>query len=127
VEGQLAAKGAEARAAQAEFRARLEAGDDEPRRIRVEMLKREARDEAWKAGALRFKTGLEERLGEARRVLHDLDDPLVNVAERITEERNRALVRVALLEQAIRRHRDTFPDEDDPSDADLELWQMVGR
>jgi hypothetical protein len=91
------------------------------------MLKREARDESWKAGALRFKTGLEERLGEARRVLRDLDDPLVNVADRVVEERNRALVRVALLEDAVRRHRDGFPSDDDPSDADVELWKTVGR
>jgi hypothetical protein len=123
VEGQLAAKAAESRAAQADYRAQLEHTSD--RSIRVERLKRESRDESWRAGALRFKSGLEERIIEARQILREMEDPLVAVSDRIVEDRNRALTRVAALEAAIRRHHAEFPPDDEPSEADIELWQTV--
>jgi hypothetical protein len=126
VEGQLAAKAAESRGAQADFRARLEQTPArEARAIRAEMGYRESKDETWRAGALRFKSGLEEKLIEARRLLREFDDPIVS--ERTAEERNRALARIATLEDAIRHHRDEFPTDDQPSEIDLFLWSHIGR
>jgi hypothetical protein len=127
VEGQLAANAAESRAAKARLLARLEEpmSTTQRREIRAEIATRKAADEQWRAGALRFKSGLKEKLIEARRVLREVDDPILT--KRISQERNRALARVATLEDAIRHHRDDFPPDDQPSDADLNLWAQVGR
>lgn len=116
VEGQLAAKTAESKGRVAHLKAQ---GKDATL-VQFE----QAKFERWKAGAIRFKSGLEQKLLEAKRILRDANDPLIS--DRTAEERNRALARVALLEDAIRRHRDAFPREDDPSDADEELWGYVG-
>lgn len=126
VEGQLAAKGADSRAKVADFRRRLNGsmGKDKDR-LNELLLFEQAQSERWRAGAVRFKSGIEEKLLEARRLLRAHDNPLVT--DRTAEERNRALARISVLEDAIRKHREAFPVEDDPSDADTELWSLVSR
>jgi hypothetical protein len=123
VDGQLAAKSAESRAAQARLQARFEEAlsSKQRREIRAEIARRKAADEQWRAGALRFKSGLEDKLIEARRVLRELDD------SSIVGARNRSMARVAILEDAIRRHHADFRAEDEPSDSDLALWAHLDR
>jgi hypothetical protein len=125
IEGQLAAKREEARLATIRFKrqiARAPTGRDRSR-AEDELDKRNESDASWRSGALRVKSGLEKKIVEARRVLRDLGDPVVT--ERTAGERNRALARAAFLEDAIAHHKAEFPLEDEPSEADLELWNTL--
>jgi hypothetical protein len=123
VEGQLASKNSESDAVMLEYKAKLELlGDDDVQRalIIAEMQRRKARDKTWRAGALRFKSGLEDKLLEARQLMPD-----DMISERIADERNRALGLVVNLKHAIQRHHDDFPKDEEPSDSDLELWRVL--
>ena len=83
----------------------------------------EANFERWRAGALRFKSGVEQAIFQARDVI-DREFPEAN-HDRIVSERNEALTQVMILKNAIRKHRDSFTDEDDASKDDHELWEYV--
>lgn len=108
VEGQLAAKAADAAALAAE------GAFNEAERSRAER---------WRAGAIRFKVGLEPRLAEAKRLVRQYH----LMSDKTEDERNAALLRVATLEAAIRKHRDGFDSNDEATDLDRELWSYVGR
>lgn len=112
VETQLAAKGRDTKSRTATLRAQ---GSEHNATII------QAEHDRWAAGALRFKLGLEERILEARKLLPD--EPSNPATEIIN---NTLASRVALLESAIRRHRDEFNyGEEDPSIADRELWSVI--
>lgn len=79
----------------------------------------------WRAGAVRFLTGVEMRLAEAnycRRAHYGRSLP-----DHIVEERDRLSEKVRLLLRAIRLHRDEqlSLDGDEHSDADEELWALL--
>jgi hypothetical protein len=87
------------------------------------VLEVEAQAERKRASAIRFKAHLRERLREAEQVLQQIGMPVG--AERLIDQRNRALARVALLEDVIRQHRKAFPVEGGRSAADTELWSHI--
>ena len=95
IEGQFAAKTADHRASV--LRMKTEQGH------RATALREEASFERWRAGALRVKAGLEVRLLEARYLLALRGD--THESDLVLAERNAALGRVGVLEEAIRRHR----------------------
>jgi hypothetical protein len=78
----------------------------------------------WRAGALRFRAGVEERLAEAawRRRLAGSVNPAA-----LLEERNQLLGRLGMLTEAIQAHRDSMADvaSEDIDDADRELWEVL--
>lgn len=81
----------------------------------------------WKAGIIRFKTGLDEYLVEARH----LRDKLLgrNLENALLDELSVTRARVRTLEEAISQHRDTIcsdPDADDAhEEADEALWDLI--
>lgn len=77
----------------------------------------------WRAGAVRFKSGVEERLIEIRRsrlVVFPTEEVL-------TEQRNWALEKMQCLVKGIVEHQRTVSQEydEDVSDADKKLWKLV--
>jgi len=78
----------------------------------------------WKAGAIRFKSGVDRKLIEARRLLREQGSLIVQ-----PDPDQQALLRVALLEQAIRTHRYAVntSNAEAPAEYDLELWSYVGK
>jgi hypothetical protein len=88
---------------------------------RVKILKEQASFETWRAGALRVKNGLEIRLIEAKSLLEQSGDTYIT--DRTADERNLALARVGVLEDAIRRHMNACLTE--PRDADEALWAYL--
>lgn len=115
VEGQLAANDADWGAKEAEFES---SGDH------VALLAEKAKNDRWRAGALRFRTGVQQTLIEARRLAAAQEKESSEV-DRLTRERDRAMARAFMLEDAIRSHKQNFPTEDEPSDNDLDLWKKV--
>lgn len=122
-EGQLAAKGASHAARMAKLRMHGTTSQSEKYQEAL------AEHETWRAGALRFKTGVEERMAEISSLMRELDAE--TFADRLKEERNQALLRTLVLEDAIRRHRD-HECTDDTCDqahgtcaADDELWALL--
>jgi hypothetical protein len=87
----------------------------------VKILKEQASFETWRAGALRVKNGLEIRLIEAKSLLEQSGDTYIT--DRTADERNLALARVGVLEDAIRRHMNACLTE--PRDADEALWAYL--
>lgn len=77
----------------------------------------------WRAGALRFKSGVEERLLEVRSRRHSLTH-----IDTVQEERNVALAQMQNLKTAITSHKTSvlsdFAD-DEVSDADRTLWSAI--
>lgn len=119
-EGQLAAKGAAHASRMAKLRRRGVKGAEYQDAI--------AEHENWRAGALRFKTGVEERITEIASLIRELDAD--SVTEIIREERNDALYRVRVLEDAIRTHREHECGEECSGDfcvADVTLWENVTK
>lgn len=77
----------------------------------------------WRAGALRYKSGIEERIGEARPLrdaLYENQYPAILKAER--NEAHRETLR---LREAIREHRRQVTREFDPNGFDQQLWAEV--
>lgn len=74
----------------------------------------------WKAKILRFKSGTEERIIEARNLRHTswLREDV------ILEERNIALETVTILRAAIHAHQEANKNMD-PTTADRKLWNML--
>ena len=112
IEAQLAAKTAETKAKIAEFRLRNQ---------KDKILQEEASSWRWRAKALRFKSGLNEKMAEVKQLQRTHGQ--LSLVERATEERNAEIFRRIQLEKAIQRHRDTL--DDDPSDTDEELWRVL--
>lgn len=113
VEGQLAA-GAEDHAA---FKARcMHQGS----KGTTEYLRESEAYSKKRAGQIRFKVGVEQHLFEVRRLREKRRNSIFE-----DEANHRLMQRVVNLENAIRRHRDEFPAEDDPTDMDMSLWKLV--
>jgi hypothetical protein len=91
---------------------------------RQSVLELEAQAERKRASAIRFKSHLRERLRESEQVLQQAGTPVA--VERVINQRNRALARVALLEDVIRQHRASFLVDGGRSAADAELWSHIG-
>jgi hypothetical protein len=121
VEGQLAAGRAEMKSRTAKMRLRNATA--------AEYQEAVAKHENWRAGALRFKTGCEQRMAEIAGLLREAD--MAFFADRVKEERNDALARVKALEDAIRTHRDHVCNDeagcqqDRSCAADEDLWGLV--
>lgn len=105
VEGQLAAGKADMKSKTAKMRSRGTSSTEYQEAL--------ARHENWRAGALRFKTGAEQRMVEIAGLLREIDTEFF--ADRVKEERNDALARVKQLEEAIRLHRKNCGIEDELS------------
>lgn len=113
VEGQLAARKEDMEAARL---GSLAQGPD----ALPAWLDEKAKYAKWRAGSIRFKVGLEQALMEVR---HLRDAQRLSRGLLFEDEASHRLnVRVQLLEAAIKKHREGFDDDDDPSDNDLELW-----
>lgn len=80
-------------------------------------------DAKWRAGAIRFKLGVDEIVLEIRRLREAARSDLYR--EFAIEERAFLAKRVRDLEDTIRRHRDSFPEDEDPSESDEELWAWL--
>lgn len=78
---------------------------------------------ANKASALRFRSALSVFLQDIKYLRSAQRDD--NAEDRAAYEAARLANRVEELETAIRAHRDNFPADDDPSDADLALWRLA--
>ena len=121
VEGQLAAGRADMKSRTAKMKLRHAPAEEYQQAL--------ANHENWRAGALRFKTGCEQRMAEIAGLLRVIDSEFL--ADRVKEERNDALARVKELEDAIRRHRDHTCDDAtcsqgrDECSADEDLWTLV--
>jgi len=79
----------------------------------------------WRAGALRFRAGVEERLAEAswrRRIAGSY------IPTALMEERNQLLQQVEMLTGAIEAHKAAMAgvDPDDLDTADEVLWAALG-
>lgn len=119
VENQFASKNAETKALRAELEAR---GDhDGAKQELINYLR-------WKAGVVRFKTGLEEKLSDAAWRRRQLTG--VGTADFLRAERNRLSNDVDVLTDAvntlislIEAHKDGLDDGDTFSKADLQLWE----
>lgn len=118
VEGQLAAARSDLDGKLARMRGRNE-------RDKPEYDETLAKHKLWRGSALRFKTGIEERQVELQGILASTDAAFF--AARLEEERNRALMRTLVLEDAIRDHRDHEHDDDCTTEctADRHLWSLV--
>lgn len=120
VEGQLAAGKADMRSRTAKMKSRGTTNSEYQEAL--------AKHENWRAGALRFKTGAEQRMAEIAGLLREIDTEFF--ADRVKEERNDALARIRELEDVIRRHRDHVCtdetcDRDRTCIADDELWTLI--
>lgn len=111
VEGQLAARTADWK------RSNLSGAEDLAER-RENYLK-------WRAQIIRFKTGLDEALTEAK-YLRD-KNRTSQYGTFITDERLALLQRVQKLETTIRQHKEQIfhGDDDDHDKADESLWAIV--
>lgn len=79
---------------------------------------------SWRAGALRFKNGVEAHLLEAREII--AQDTRMSHTELVKSERNFALGEMERLKTAILDHRQTVLREGfEPTAADLDLWKCV--
>lgn len=123
VEGQLAAKKAEAKSKKTEL-SRLPNG-------RQKWLQYNKSANIWRAGALRFKSGLEMALFEADRLRYSING--VDRTKRAIEERNISIAEAERLKSAIRAHKahvlGKCPEECDGDFcvADEELWSVLGE
>lgn len=127
VEGQLAARRADADAFFLQTQDALSKAENSTlaNELQRQLTQRQMKDAEWRASTIRFKTGLEETMMEARRLRENLRGGMYDSV--VTEERNRALDRVKELEDAIRSHRDhECSDEcEDRCWGDDLLWKLV--
>ena len=127
IEGQLAAKQEEFLAERARLRRLLRREVDENDRSRLQdqldaLQETHSRDRAKK---LRFKTGLDEALVEARAVVDALRGSQYDSI--VSTERNYYAEQRRRLEEAIRLHQAQTTEEDiEPSEYDEQLWAVIG-
>lgn len=123
-ESQLAAKAAEDKQQRITL---LLAAEDTASPEQARDLRRRA-DEAraqflkWRAGVLRFRSGVEERVAEAswcRRMSTSL------IPAALIDERNQLLQQVSTLTEAIVTHRQSIGDLEDVDEADDVLWATI--
>ncbi|HVL38511.1 MAG TPA: hypothetical protein VM328_03875, partial [Fimbriimonadaceae bacterium] len=117
VESQLAAKASELRAEAA----RAKASGSFDKKAYHEMV---ARYEDWRAGALRFKSGMEIRLTEARHLWTELEmvSNLKKEHSLLKERVVRLETELAVAKAAIRNHREVaFEDGVEPEPIDEKL------
>ena len=126
IEGQLAAKQEEFQAERARLRRLLRSEQVSHVRTQIEdqldrLQEDHSRDRAKK---LRFKTGLDEALVEARAVVDALRGHQYDSL--VAEERNYYAEQRRLLEEAIRLHQaQTLADGIEPGDHDEKLWEAL--
>lgn len=115
VESQLSASKAEKSQKIAEFNI---LGNDGWLQARVQTDK-------WRAGAVRFKNGVEDRLSEAKRFREEAHKTLDITV--VVAERDNALREVRRLRSGIIKHRDHECDSscDDNCIGDEELWSLL--
>lgn len=77
----------------------------------------------WRAGALRFLSGIDTRISEARPLRNALYDN--QYSEILKAERNAAYRETLQLREAIRCHRRKVTEEFDPNEFDQALWAEV--
>jgi hypothetical protein len=123
VEGQLAAKKAEAKSKKTELTRQANG--------RQKWLQYNKSANIWRAGALRFKSGLEMALFEADQLRYQING--VDKAKQAIGERNVAIAEAERLKSAIRAHRTHVlgqcPEECDGDYcvADEDLWAVLGE
>lgn len=129
VEGQLAARRSDWDGLRTHLGSEiaLKTGTNEEAILRAQLQSERERYLKWRAGIIRFKTGLDEWLAEAR---HLRDRTRGDMIERVTKDERAFLSsRVRTLEEAIRRHRDHLLAEDLDDEAhekaDEALWSLV--
>lgn len=71
--------------------------------------------EEWKAGAIRFKNGVEDKISEAKIILRNS----VNI------ERDILIRRLAELRLEVKEHMESFKD-DEADERDIKLWTAAG-
>lgn len=117
VEGQLAARKEDMEAARIKSIA-------EGRNALPGWAEDKAKYSKWRAGSIRFKVGLEQALMEVRHVRDQ--QRTENRGLLFEDEANvRLMRRLQMLEAAIKKHRDAFDENDEATDADLELWAYL--
>lgn len=129
VEGQLAAREADLEVLQLEYeKASRGASEAELAKLEAEYLSAQTREATWRASVLRFKTGLDEAITEAKQVQDAALATMFDLA--VIAERNHALERIQVLEEAIRLHRDHNCSNEPRCSysscvADTDLWKHV--
>jgi hypothetical protein len=125
VEGQLAAREEDFRSRTAAVKAEmgLAVNDEQVADLRVKLHMMQADYSRGRSGTLRFKSGLEEWIIEARYLRDNQRGRMYDSI--VAEERNHALARVRELEAAIQEHRDNFGPDDDVTPEDEKLWQVL--
>jgi hypothetical protein len=122
VEGTLAAKTADSKAQK--LQCLLKTGDfgrAEPDLVGAQTIEMEY--QRWRAGAIRFKVGVEEKLMAVRWLRSQAAPQLI--ASAAVLERNIMAERVRRLEAAIRAHRDQVLRDGGPHDGDDQLWNLA--
>jgi hypothetical protein len=74
----------------------------------------------WRNGVLRFKTGVEEKIAEAKTYLR-----LYTASQMTNQERAELTQLLNTYRSAIKEHKAEVLVDSDPSDADEKLWSMV--
>lgn len=126
-EAQLAAKSSEDRHQRITLLAAAEgAPEDQAKDMRRRAGQARAEFLRWRAGVLRFRAGVEERLSEAswRRRVAGSYRPVA-----LLDERDQLLRWVQALTDAIRAHKASMADldPDDIDEADETLWSVLGE
>lgn len=128
VDGQLAARTEDYEANKAVFKRQLSTARTAADRAKAtsEWASQKESAHRSRAGTLRFKTGVDEALIEARYLRDTVRDSMYDTV--VAEERNRYAARSTALFDAIVAHRQAMDDEDiEPGDHDERLWEAVER
>lgn len=131
VEGQLAALQEDHEAEKADLRRQMleaeQTGNDKVMfQVQRKREQAKARFSRARAGKVRFKTGLEEWVIEARGLRDRLRPSMYDSI--VADERNHYAAEALRLRNAIRDHQTTLLSDDtlDPSPADEKLWLSLG-
>lgn len=122
----------------AEAQLAAKSADDKEQRITLTLVAREFPEKSkemlrradevraqylkWRAGVLRFRSGVEERLAEAswrRRMSTSL------IPSALIDERNQLLSQVSALTAAIKAHKASMADLEEADEADEALWRTI--
>ncbi len=128
VEGHLAAKKQDFEATKSRIKAEINKAEARGSQAIVQKLKLQLEEEKERnaqsrAKTIRFKSGLEESMIEARHIRNTFRPSYDSY---IKDERNALAKKVRELEQAIIHHKEEQTEDDtEPSAADIELWSYV--